>query len=367
MPKILHTGDIHLGAPFRFLGDKGKIYRQTIRNTFSRITDLAVKDGYDLMLIAGDLFDSHEVSRSVHSFAVERLRNIGIPVCILPGNHDHLGSNSVYTKSQFPDNVTIIRERPQYVEYPDLDLVVAGNATMSKSESRPQLSGMQRPANCRWFIAMAHGGIQGVGSFDNSARPIRKEALENIDADYVALGDWHRYSNQSIGNVTAFYCGAPEPTTIAQTETGFFASITLGDGLPTVGKVEVGSIRCSSVKIDVSDRSYHEVKSLILEHADDHRILNVSLEGIKTADEIIDALALASELEDDFFHVAVSDRAEVELDRIDPNEYPPDFVVGQFANLMKQKIKGAASADERRVAEKSLQLGLALLDGKKVL
>ena len=59
MLKILHTSDVQLDAPFRFLGETGSRHRQQLRKTFRRIVGLAAEGGFDLLLIAGDLFNDN--------------------------------------------------------------------------------------------------------------------------------------------------------------------------------------------------------------------------------------------------------------------------------------------------------------------
>ena len=59
--RILHTADVHLDAPFRWLGERGEDQRTQVRRTFEKVCDLA--KAHDLILIAGDLFNSNAVSQ----------------------------------------------------------------------------------------------------------------------------------------------------------------------------------------------------------------------------------------------------------------------------------------------------------------
>jgi len=60
--KILHTADVHLGRPFSGLGSRGKQLRAAQLGTLRRIVDIAASEKVDCVVIAGDLFDSNEVS-----------------------------------------------------------------------------------------------------------------------------------------------------------------------------------------------------------------------------------------------------------------------------------------------------------------
>ena len=84
MIKIIHTSDVQLDAPFRFLGEKGAQHRRQLRETFGKIIDLANGGGYQLLLIAGDLFNDNRPGRDTVNFVIRKLSELSIPVCILP-------------------------------------------------------------------------------------------------------------------------------------------------------------------------------------------------------------------------------------------------------------------------------------------
>ena len=64
------------------------------------------------VVVAGDVFDANQLAPMVVSQSLEAIRAIGVPVYLLPGNHDPLDAGSVYTSSLFtrecPDNVTVL-------------------------------------------------------------------------------------------------------------------------------------------------------------------------------------------------------------------------------------------------------------------
>ncbi len=60
MIRLLHTADVHLGAKFLSLGDKGAAQREQIRASFKKLISLAIAEDVDVVLIAGDLFDANQ-------------------------------------------------------------------------------------------------------------------------------------------------------------------------------------------------------------------------------------------------------------------------------------------------------------------
>ncbi|TMI80892.1 MAG: hypothetical protein E6H03_07620 [Bacillati bacterium ANGP1] len=71
--RLLHTSDIHLGATFKVLGERGREQHRQVRETFARVVGLAIEERVDAVLIAGDLFDSVAAARVQAPFAAEQL------------------------------------------------------------------------------------------------------------------------------------------------------------------------------------------------------------------------------------------------------------------------------------------------------
>src|SRR3990167_6909694 len=89
--KIIHTGDLHLGRTFKSLGEKSKLHRRDCQDVLSNIIDLTIQEKADALLIAGDLFDEPNPSKSIVSFVIDelkRLKDKNIPVFIIMENND---------------------------------------------------------------------------------------------------------------------------------------------------------------------------------------------------------------------------------------------------------------------------------------
>lgn len=367
MTRILHTADVHLDAPFHFLGEKGAAHRQQIRQTFGRIAALAAEEHYDLLLIAGDLFNDNHPSRDTQHFMLSRLAALPLPVCILPGNHDFLDRHSVYHRLALPPNVHLLAERPSYLPFPELDLTIAGNPIHKYFDDTPQLKSISRDDSSRWFVAVAHGNMQVPGPFAATSRPIEPQAIADTGADYVALGDWHTFADYSQAGVRAYYSGAPEPTSIAQTKTGTVSSVTLSENGISVTPLQVGAVSAGALELDVTGLSEAEVIAAIQAQAASNRILNVTLTGLKAADSLLDLETIYEATASDFYRLQLKDKATLGLEQIEPNEFPEAFVVGQYVRMLADRITEATDEREQRVAEQALQLGVALLKGHKVL
>ena len=105
--KIIHTGDLHLGMTFKSLGDKSKIHRRDCQDVFSDIVNLCIKEKVDSLLIAGDLFDDPNPSKSIVTFVIDELKKLkekNISVFMISGNHDPYKKESVWFDYKFPSN-----------------------------------------------------------------------------------------------------------------------------------------------------------------------------------------------------------------------------------------------------------------------
>ena len=366
MLKILHTSDVQLNAPFRFLGDKGQRHRQQLRETFRRIVDIAAEAEFDLLLIAGDLFNGNRLHQGTIDFAVSQLGRLDIPVCILPGNHDCYDSTSVYRQARFPDNVVIFTEQLTVREFAELDVAVYGNAILSSQSRVSPLRGLTRTGTMHWHVALAHGNLVRPDITD-PPRPIRPEEISASGMDYVALGDWHAFADYSQGGVKAFYSGAPEPTALGQKGAGCVACVEIDENGVRVCPEQVGTISTAEMSVEVLGKSAPQIVEEIREHADPNLMLKVTLSGLAELGAVLDTERLEQELASCFYYIGCSDQSQPQLASITSEDFPEELIVGKFVRLMQARIENAADNTQRRQAEQALQVGVALLQGRRVL
>jgi exonuclease SbcD len=87
--RILHTADWHLGRQIR-----GRSRRDEFEAVLGEVADAARSEKVDLLLVAGDVFDSFSPdpdSEKLLYATLERVVRDGAQVVLLAGNHDHPG------------------------------------------------------------------------------------------------------------------------------------------------------------------------------------------------------------------------------------------------------------------------------------
>ena len=91
---MLHVADTHLGySAYRKVTEDGINQREVdVYDAFKQFVDYAVKSKPDLIIHAGDLFDSVRPNNRAITFAIKqilRLSKQGIPFVLIAGNHEH--------------------------------------------------------------------------------------------------------------------------------------------------------------------------------------------------------------------------------------------------------------------------------------
>jgi hypothetical protein len=96
-------------------------------------------------------------------------------------------------------------------------------------------------------------------------------------------------------------------------------------------------------------------------HADPDLLLDVRLTGLAPAGTLLDLDAAMERLSGAFFALRVTDRSHPALDALDEEYLDPKLTLGRFVELARARIDGASDEQQRRVAERALQIGVSML------
>jgi DNA repair exonuclease SbcCD nuclease subunit len=167
----------------------------------------------DIVLLAGDTFDNHQVATATIERAGQALADCRLPVVILPGNHDPTTPDSIWLRGRFDEigNLAILGiTNDRVVRFPAHDLEIWGNAHRDYQDMVPLHNPPPRAA--RRQIALGHGHYEPPETWANPLRPswlISDAMIAATGADYLALGHWDRAAQVGDGAVPAYYSGAP--------------------------------------------------------------------------------------------------------------------------------------------------------------
>lgn len=241
--RFVHTADWQLGMTRYFLnGEAQPRYSAARRDVVAGMGALAADRGAEFVVVAGDVFEHNQLAPRDVSQSLEAMRAIGVPVYLLPGNHDPLDASSVYTSPLFtaerPDNVTVLDRAGVHEVRPGLQLVAA--PWTSKAPSADPVAEVldELPADGVVRIVVGHGGVDIFVPDKDRPSLIRLAALEAAIArgavHYVALGDKH--SRMQVGSTgRIWYSGSPEVTNYDDIESdpGHVLVVDLDESDPT--------------------------------------------------------------------------------------------------------------------------------------
>src|SRR6185369_12023890 len=243
MLRLLHMADVHLGARHADLGEQAAAQRERQFAAFTAAVDLAIAEKVDVVLIAGDLFDSNtQPKRSVERVAAEVRRLVGatIRTVIIPGTHDVYDRSSLFRVHDVaalagsgPDDdlVTVLTPDRPSVHLAACDVVVHGPVFATKRAPHSPLRDLKIGAGdgATWHVGMVHGSLSIPDRTDRDEVVFTREEIEATGLDYLALGHWHSAQKGKAGSTTWAYSGAPEPVAVDQDGAGKVLVVTLDD------------------------------------------------------------------------------------------------------------------------------------------
>ena len=197
MFKFIHTADIHLDSPLhkldRYEGAPVDEFRQATRRAFENLIQLALAEKVAFVLIAGDLFDGDWKDYNTGLFFVAqmaRLRDAGIRVFIVAGNHD--AANKISKTLRLPDNViTFPTENPATFRLQEINVAVHGQSFASPVVKKDLSIGYPKADSGFFNIGLLHSCLTGREGHEPYA-PCSPEGLRNKGYDYWALGHVHQ-------------------------------------------------------------------------------------------------------------------------------------------------------------------------------
>ena len=186
MVRILHAADFHLDSAFRALSpEQARQRRAESRRTAARLVEYGNDHGTELLLLAGDLFDSSEIYGQTAEELAQALASFHGQVVIAPGNHDCVAAASPYVRTLWPDNVHIFTT-PQITRFrfPQYGCTVYGAAFTAPEVTRgASLAGIA-DGDEGVAIGLLHGE---VGKSDSRYCPIDVNQIAASGLDYLAL------------------------------------------------------------------------------------------------------------------------------------------------------------------------------------
>lgn len=349
MIKILHSADWHLDAPLR-----GKAHLKPILLSVpGKIAQICKDEACDLVLLAGDLFDTAYTQASYKAL-YEALEAMAVPVFITPGNHDPANAQSPWLKEIWPENVHIFT-RCQVESYalPALDCRIYGGGFTSM-DCPALLTGFRAECTEKYAIGVFHGDPLLPNSPCN---PITQTHVRESGLDYLALGHTHNAGSFTAADTLCLWSGCPMGKDFGECgEKGVYI-VTL-DGAANARFVPLDTPRFYDLTEQVRLSPEQTLQSLLpaAGNADYYRI---TLTGQW---EAFDEQALTGRFSR-FPNLTVINKTVPPVDTW--QALGQDSLEGHFFGLLKQAMEGA-DEETAGLLELAATISRRILDGQEV-
>ena len=336
MFKFLHAADIHLDSPLRgiarYEGMPVDDIRLATRRAFDNLVRLAIDERVRFVLLAGDLYDGDWKDTSTGMFfasRMTRLREAGIPVFLVAGNHD--AANRMTKFLRLPQNVNVFSARqPETKLLPEGDVVIHGQSFSNQSVSDNLAANypVKRPG-C-FNIGLLHTSVTGYEGHEPYA-PCTLDDLRLKDYDYWALGHVHTWQ-ELCGYPRVVFSGNIQGRNIRESGPKGCVLVTVGDGheILECDHVPLDVIRWGRASVDLAgaatidelqERASDAIRALMGDAGDRPLVLRVELEG---ATLLHDRLVAENQWRDDLRALAADVGSEsVWIEKIALRTCPP--------------------------------------------
>ena len=294
--KIVHLADTHLGySAYRKTTEEGVNQREAdVYDAFTQCIDYVIEAKPDLVLHAGDLFDSVRPTNRAITVALQqilRLSKENIPCVIISGNHETpklKETGNIFRIFEHLNNVyPIHNDRYESVLYETKNESVRIHAIpqcQSPKDFDVNLDKITLDAKADFNIFLAHGAVAGIQEFKMNEFNELFIPVKNLkrDFDYIALGHYHKFTQLQEN---AFYAGSSEHLsfTEANDQKGFL-EINLGNTfrhrfipLKTRVMVDIPILDCASLSVG---QIMQKIKDSIQSMDPKGKIIRLRLENV---------------------------------------------------------------------------------------
>lgn len=185
--KFIHSADIHLGSKINSLPKTiADSIKSEIRKAFIRMVDYAKQQNINVIVLAGDVFDSDSPFKKDKEFFYDVVEaNQEIDFLYLRGNHD-----SVHYSAEMPKNLKTFSDTWSAYSYGDTRF---WGLEMTNENCTSFYSTLALPKDGKNIVILHGNTTSSMGKID-----INLSKLKNKNIDYLALGHYHTYTSGVI-------------------------------------------------------------------------------------------------------------------------------------------------------------------------
>ena len=358
--KFIHGADFHLDSPFGALSAKqAAARRRESREIPRRLANYVNQNNVELVLLAGDLFDSANVFRETGEALAEALGQMEAEVFISPGNHDWYGPGSPWATVTWPENVHVFQENAlTAAELPQWNLVIHGGAFTAPEQGRSLLAGFTAQPDGKRHFGLLHGEIDPPEARYN---PISRQEIAQSGLDYLALGHIHKRTEPfRVEKTLCAWPGCPEGRGFDELgEKGFYEGNLTENGKISLKFIPFARRRYEILEADVTGKDPRAAVEALLPEDSAQHLFRVLLTG-ETGAGGVDVSGLQELLADRCCALDVRDHTRMAEDVWARAE--EDSLRGLFLQSLRRQLDGAEDDETRERVTQAARFGLAALD-----
>lgn len=291
--KFIHAADVHLDSPLigleRYEGAPVDEVRLATRLALENLVELAIAEDVALVLLAGDIYDGDWKDYNTGLFftsQMARLREAGIEVCLVAGNHD--AASQITRHLRLPANVRALSVAgPETVLLEDLGVAVHGQGFATRAVTDNVVVRYPTRANDFFNIGLLHTSADGREGHEPYA-PCSLQNLMSTEYDYWALGHVHRREVLSK-EPWIIFPGNTQGRNARELGPKGCTLVTVDDGgVTSVEHRDLDTVRWAACDVDASgavagdevlDRAEHAVSRTVAENPSCTLALRIRISG----------------------------------------------------------------------------------------
>jgi DNA repair exonuclease SbcCD nuclease subunit len=194
---FIHAADLHVDSPLHGLAAKddafSQVARGATRQAFANMVEMAIREGVDFVVLAGDLYDGTWKDQSTGQFVVAQLARLSraqIRTFVVFGNHD--AESRVARHFGQPPGVHLFNNKHcETVVLDDLGVAIHGRSYRDAATFENLAESYCPPKPGLFNLAILHTSLDGYPGHDPYA-PCSLDQLRGAGHDYWALGHVHQ-------------------------------------------------------------------------------------------------------------------------------------------------------------------------------
>lgn len=199
--KIIHCADLHLDSKMtaNLTKEQAKERKMEILRSFGKMVEYAAKNQVAVIMIAGDMFDTRNVSATVRNYVYDVImKHPEIDFLYLRGNHDN--DNFLSKLEEVPENLCLFNHR--WTTYTYGKVAITG-LELNRENSLTAYNTLVLNHDA-YNIVTLHGQLSEYKSRDK-VEVISLDELRNKNIDYLALGHVHSFAIDKL-DARGVYC-----------------------------------------------------------------------------------------------------------------------------------------------------------------